>query len=168
MTPADLLQDGFGRIVEGGAAVVADLSEDQLAHRISPDANSIGWLVWHLIRVQDAQVAEVAGTEQVWTAQGYAARFALGLDDSATGYGQTSAEVGRVRVGAAELTDYLHATHAATLAYLDTVTEADLDRIVDTRWDPPVTLGVRLVSILDDDAKHLGQAEYLRGLGPTG
>ena len=44
------------------------------------------------------------------------------------------------------------------------VTDDDLDRVVDTRWTPPVTLGVRLVSVLDDDMQHVGQAAYVRGI----
>ena len=164
MTPAELLKDAFGRIVDGGTAVVEGLDDEQLTHRVGPDANSIAWLVWHLTRVQDDHVADVAGTEQVWTSQGFEQRFALPFDSSAIGYGQSSAEVGRVRAPAELLADYLRATHEATIAYLDTVTEADLHRIVDTRWDPHVTLGVRLVSVVNDDTQHLGQAAYVRGL----
>ncbi len=164
MTPTELLKDAFGRIAEGGAAVLEGLDEEHLTHRVGPDANTIAWLVWHLTRVQDDHVADVAGTEQVWTAQGFAARFALPFDDSATGYGQSTQEVGQVRTGADLLGEYLAATHQATLAFLDTVGEADLDRIVDTRWNPPVTLGVRLVSVVNDDSQHLGQAAYVRGL----
>jgi uncharacterized damage-inducible protein DinB len=164
MTPAELLQDAFGRIAETGEAVVGGLDDEQLTRRVGPDANTIAWLVWHLTRIQDDHVADVAGTEQVWTSQGFAKRFALPFDDDATGYGQTSAQVGQVRVSAELLAAYLRATHEATLAFLATVTDADLDRVVDDRWDPPVTLGVRLVSVLDDDAQHLGQAAYARGL----
>jgi hypothetical protein len=47
---------------------------------------------------------------------------------------------------------------------LEVVGPADLARTVDDRWDPPVTLGVRLVSIADDSLQHVGQAAYLRGL----
>ena len=44
------------------------------------------------------------------------------------------------------------------------VTDADLDRVVDERWDPPVTLAVRLVSVLADGLEHAGQAAYIRGV----
>ena len=54
--------------------------------------------------------------------------------------------------------------HARTVAHLAGLSEADLDRVVDERWDPPVTLGVRLVSVISDDLQHAGQAAYLRGL----
>lgn len=164
MTPAQLLKDGYDRVVEGGTAVVAGLTAEQLTHRIAPEANTIAWLVWHLTRVQDDHLADAAGREQVWTAQGYADRFALPFDVSATGYGQTSAEVAEVSAPPELLADYLRATHAASIALLDTVTEADLDRVIDTRWDPPVTLGVRLVSVVDDCARHLGQAAFVRGV----
>ena len=164
MTPAELLTDCFERILEGGLAVVDGLDADQLAHRPGPDANSIAWLVWHLTRVQDDHVADVAGTEQVWTAQDFAGRFGLPFDTSAIGYGQSSEEVGRVRADAGLLASYLSAVHAQSVAYLADLTAEDLDRVVDKRWDPPVTLGVRLVSVVNDDTQHLGQAAYVRGL----
>lgn len=164
MTPAEIFIDFFERILENGVAVVDGLTDEQLAHRPTPDANSIAWLVWHAARVQDAQVAHVAGTEEVWSAQGWVDRFGLDIDPSDHGYGHTSEQVGRVRAPAGLLADYLRATHEATVAYLRGVTEADLDEVIDRNWDPPVTRGVRLVSIADDDAQHVGQAAYLRGL----
>lgn len=162
MTPFDVLKDGFGRIADGVPAVLDGLDEDRLTRRLGPRANTIAWLVWHLTRVQDAQIAEVAGTTQVWTDQGFAARFDLPFGERATGYGQSPDEVGQVRATAELLGSYFEATRAATLRFLDT--EPDLDQVVDTRWDPPVTLGARLVSVIDDDAKHLGQAEFVRGV----
>lgn len=164
MTPAELLKDAYARVVESVESVVDGLTEDQLAARPGADANSIAWLVWHLARVQDDHVAEVAGVEQVWTSQGYADRFGLPFDAAATGYGHSSAEVGQVRASAELLSSYARAVHEQTLSFLDTVTEAGLDRVVDRRWDPPVTLGVRLVSVVNDDTQHVGQAAYVRGL----
>lgn len=167
MTPAEVLADAYGRVLENGLAVVDGLTPEQLAARPAPDANTIAWLVWHLARVQDDHVAEVAGTAQVWTEQGFAERFGLDLDDADTGYGHTAEQVAAVRATADDLAAYLRATHAASTAYLATVGPDDLDRVVDERWDPPVTLGVRLVSVVDDGAQHVGQAAYVRGLlGP--
>jgi uncharacterized damage-inducible protein DinB len=164
MTPADLLNDSFQRILQTATDAVDGLSVDQLAHRPGPDANSIGWLVWHLARVQDDHVGDVAGVEQVWTAQGFADRFDLPFDASAIGYGQSSDEVGQVRVEAGLLAEYLQAVHEQTTSYVVSLTAEDLDRVVDTRWDPPVTLGVRLISVVSDDLQHAGQAAYVRGL----
>jgi uncharacterized damage-inducible protein DinB len=164
MTPAQLLSDAFQRIVEGGTAVVDGLDADRLAQRPGPDANSVAWLVWHLARVQDDHVAGVAGLEQVWTARGFAGRFALPFDERDTGFGHSSSDVAKVRADADLLAAYLEAVHEQTVGYLAGLSEADLDRVVDTRWDPPVTLGVRLVSVVNDDSQHLGQAAYVRGL----
>ncbi len=164
MNTADVFVDLFERILENGVAAVEGLDRDQLAHRPAPDTNSIAWLIWHAARVQDAQVAHLAGTEQVWVTQGWVERFGLPIDPADHGYGHSSDQVGRVRADAGPLADYLRATHEATLAYVRGLTDADLDEVVDTSWDPPVTRGVRLVSIVDDDAQHVGQAAYLRGL----
>jgi uncharacterized damage-inducible protein DinB len=164
MTPADIFIDFFERILENGVAAVEGLDRDQLAHRPAPDTNSIAWLVWHTARVQDAQIAHLAGTEQVWFTQGWVERFKLPIDPADHGYGHSSEQVGKVRADAGLLADYLRATHETTVAYLRGLTEDDLDEVVDTNWDPPVTRGVRIVSIADDDAQHVGQAAYLRGL----
>lgn len=164
MTPAALLTEIFGRIVETGEAAVDGLTDDQLATRPTPDANPVGWLVWHLARVQDDHVAHVAGIEQVYTAQGYAERFGLPFDTRDIGYGHSSGQVGQVRADAALLADYLRAVHEQTTAYLAGLGPDDLDRVVDEGWDPPVTLGVRLASVVSDDLQHAGQAAYVRGL----
>lgn len=160
----ELLIDGFDRIREVVHQVVTGLDTDQLSARANPQANSIAWLVWHLTRVQDDHVAGVAGTEQVWTAQGWARRFGLPFPDSATGYGQSPAEVTEVDATAELLAQYHDDVHEATVAYLRTVTDQDLDAVVDENWDPPVTLAVRLVSVVSDDLQHAGQAAYVRGL----
>src|SRR5919112_1499714 len=136
MQPGDLLTDGFGRISESLRAAVDGLSPDQLATRIAPDSNPIGWLAWHLLRVQDDHVADVAGREQVWLEEGWVERFGLDLDPRATGYGMSDAEVDRVRVPSADvLLGYADAVHARTLEFLSGIDVDDLDRVVDERWD---------------------------------
>ena len=162
MNVAELLRDLFGRVATDVHDAVEGLDDDALAYRLDGTANSIAWLVWHLTRVQDDHVAEVAGTEQVWTADGWEDRFGLPFPVGATGYGQGNDEVGAVQAGADLLLGYFDAVQAATLRYVDGLTVADLDRVVDERWDPPVTLGVRLVSVADDDIQHAGQAAFVR------
>jgi uncharacterized damage-inducible protein DinB len=164
MTVAELLRDLFGRVETDVHGAVEGLDVDALTYRVDGTANSIAWLVWHLARVQDDHVADVAGTEQIWTADGWAERFGLPFPVGEIGYGQSSDEVGAVRADADLLLGYYDAVHAQTLRYLDGLTEDDLDRIVDRRWDPPVTLGVRLVSVVNDDQQHVGQAAFVRGL----
>ena len=164
MTVAELLRDLFERVATDVHGAVEGLDLGALTYRLDDDANSIAWLVWHLTRVQDDHVAEVAGTEQAWTADGWVGRFGLPFPRGATGYGHGSGDVAAVRVDAEKLLGYFDAVHARTLRYVDGLTEADLDRIVDERWDPPVTLGVRLVSVADDDIQHAGQAALVRGV----
>jgi uncharacterized damage-inducible protein DinB len=166
MTPAELLTDAFDRILRTATAAVDGLSEEQLASRPDADANSVAWLVWHLARVQDDHVADVAGTEQVWTARDFVTRFDLPFDSDATGFAMSSEDVSHVRASAELLAEYVRAVHDATVAYVAGLTPDDLDRVVDERWDPPVSLGVRLVSVVNDDAQHMGQAAYVRGLLP--
>jgi uncharacterized damage-inducible protein DinB len=165
MRTAELLADGFGRVHYEVHQCLDGLAPGELAYRPDGAANSIAWLIWHLTRIQDDHVAHVAGTEQVWIADGWYDRFGLPFLATATGYGHGSGEVAAVQVKSAELlTGYHDAVYQRTLRYLPGLTDQDLDRVVDTSWNPPVTLGVRLISVISDDLQHVGQAAYLRGL----
>jgi uncharacterized damage-inducible protein DinB len=169
MTSADLLTDAFGRIREEVYDAVMGLTAQQLAFRPAPEANSIAWLVWHLTRIQDDHVADATQTEQVWTSGGWAARFGFPAGSRDTGYGHNSGQVAAVEVDSAELlTAYYDAVHERTIRFVTTLTDSDLPRIVDESWDPPVTLGVRLISVISDDLQHAGQAAYLRGIIESG
>lgn len=165
MEPSDLFIDAFGRLPQAVRRAVHGLDAGALNHRPYPQGNSISWLIWHLARSEDAQIAPLAGHQQAWTAEGWFERVGLPLAVEDTGYGHTSEQVAEVRVQSAEvLLDYYQAVHSRTAAFVSGVTGQDLDKVVDTAWDPPVTLGVRLVSILGDGLEHVGQAAYLRGM----
>ena len=166
MNVADLLTDLFDRLPDSVSAVVDGLSPEQLVWAPEPGANTIGWTVWHLTRVQDDHVAEIMGVRQLWTDGGWAPRFGLAhADASNTGYGHKPDDVASIRPESGQaLVEYYTAVHARTRTFIRTLDDAALDRVVDERWDPPVTLGVRLISVADDDAQHIGQAAYLRGL----
>ncbi|MGW2384847.1 mycothiol transferase [Streptomyces sp. NPDC001658] len=165
MHAKDILIDAYNRIQEEVHATVEGLDPDGLNARPESDANSIAWLVWHLTRIQDDHVADASGLDQVWLSQGWEKRFGLDLPARDTGYGHTAAQVAKVRVDSGDLlTGYYDAVHEQTLGYLRGLTAKDYERIVDEGWDPPVSLGVRLVSVLSDDLEHIGQAAYARGL----
>jgi hypothetical protein len=164
-TGIELLLDAFGRVRELVHGVVDGVTPDELAYRVDPQANTIAWLVWHLTRIQDDHVADLAGADQAWTEDGWCERFDLPLPRSDTGFGHGPDQVGAVRVAEGEvLTGYYDAVHQRTVAYVGKLSEADFPRIVDTRWDPPVTLAVRLVSVISDDLQHIGQAAFVKGL----
>ncbi|MEI7057802.1 DUF664 domain-containing protein [Nocardioides sp. CCNWLW239] len=163
--PQRLLADGFGRTADALPAIVDGLSADDLLWRPYEGANSIAWTLWHTARMEDAQIAPLAGTDEVWTRDGWVERFGLPYAPEAMGYGQSAEEVAAFRLtDPTLLTGYYQAVHEATLELVKTLAEDDLARIVDERWDPPVSCAVRLVSIVDDAAQHIGQAAYVKGL----
>jgi hypothetical protein len=164
MTPADMLQDAFGRLPDLVHAAVDGLTDDDLSFRLDADANSVAWLVWHLARVQDDHVAAAFGSKELWETDDWREQFALTDDVTGIGYGHTSAQVGAVQASAEVLTGYYDAVNARTMQLVSTVTAEALDRVVDRRWDPPVTIGVRLVSVLQDVLQHAGQAAFVRGV----
>jgi Protein of unknown function (DUF664) len=165
MDVASLLLELFGRIPPLARAAVEGVDSDRLTEQPSAGANTIAWLVWHLTRVQDHHVAELLDADQVWVGGDWARRFGLEADPSNTGYGHSGEEMAAVRPDQPEvLLDYLDVVDARTRAMLAELAPEDLDRIVDRRWDPPVTMGVRLISVANDCLQHAGQAAYVRGL----
>jgi len=163
MTSAELLADAFGRIRETVHEAVRGLTSNQLGARLDRDANSVAWLCWHLTRVQDDHVAGAFGVPQVWTE--YGKRFELPYPASDIGYGHSSEQVAQFTVLSGDLlTGYQDAVHEQTIGLVSGITDADLSRVVDEAWDPPVTLSVRLVSVISDCLQHAGQAEFIRGI----
>lgn len=164
MNGAQLLEQSFTAIQRVVHSAVKGADERTLTFQPDDRANTVAWLVWHLSRVQDSHLAELREAAEVWTADGWADRFALPFDPDASGYGQSVDEVRAVKVDAELLVGYYDAVHTRTVEYLRTLGDSDFDRIVDESWDPPVTLGVRLSSVIADDLQHAGQASYVRGL----
>jgi hypothetical protein len=165
MESRELLLTAFDNIEQGVRGALEGIVPDLLTVRIDPGANTIAWLVWHLTRLQDDHVAEVAGRPQAYSDAGWADRFDLPFAVGATGYGFSSDDVAATRITDPDLLLGYHAdVHSRTTAFVSGLSGRDLDRIVDERWDPPVTLGVRLVSVLTDDLQHAGQAAFLRGV----
>ena len=165
MESRELLLNAFDNIEQAVRGAVEGIEPDLLTARVNPGANTIAWLVWHLTRIQDDHVAEVAGRPQAYRDAGWADRFGLPFAVGATGYGFSSADVDATRISDPDLLLGYHAeVHRRTAEFLSGLSGSDLDRIVDERWDPPVTLGVRLVSVVSDDLQHAGQAAFLRGI----
>jgi uncharacterized damage-inducible protein DinB len=162
---SDVLVDAFGRVRSDVHRAVEGLDERALNLRLDGDANPVGWLVWHLTRVQDDHIADLAGHQQVYTSQGWADAFGFDLDPASIGYGHTSEQVAAVHVtDPAMLVDYHDAVHDRTVDYLRSLSDDDLDEVIDDAWDPPVTRGVRIISVVDDDIQHAGQAAFVAGI----
>ena len=165
MEGKDLLRDGFTRIRELVVISATDLDRQRLTYRPEPSANSIAWLVWHLTRIQDDHVSEIAGTEQAWVTEGWAGKFGMEPDPDNDGRGHGPEQVSALAPDSADLLVAHHeAVSDRTFAYLERVNPSELDRIIDDSYDPPVSVGVRLISVISDNIQHAGQARYLRGI----
>lgn len=165
MNSVDLLTDAFTRVQETVHSAVEGLSPTDLHARLDGGANTIAWLVWHLTRIQDDHVSDAAGIEQVWFTRDWASRFDLPFEKNATGYGHSDADVAAVQVGSPELLlGYYDDVHEQTLDFISGLDGRALNRVVDEAWSPPVTLGVRLISVISDDLQHAGQAAFVRGV----
>ncbi|MEV6637635.1 DinB family protein [Actinoplanes sp. NPDC051470] len=165
MRANEVLIEAYGRLPELVAGAVEGLSPEQLRQTPAEGANTIGWLVWHLTRVQDSHLTELIGGQEVYVAGGWAPMFGLpgGSDD--TGYGHSAKQVAKVAPETSQaLLNYYTAVHERSIEFLRGLSDDDLDRVVDKNWDPPVTMMARLISVYDDDAQHAGQAAYVRGL----
>ena len=161
----DLVIDGLGRVEEDLRRGLDGLTAEQLAFRPAEHSNSIAWLAWHLTRVEDDHVSELAGRAQAWIDEKWHARFDKPAHSHDTGFGYSPDQVAAIRPASAQvLVDYHVAVHKRSLEYLQSVTCEALDRVIDTRWDPPVTVGVRLISVVNDCTQHVGQLAYVRGL----
>ena len=161
----DLVLDGLGRIEETLRMTLDGLSAVQLAFRPAEHANSIAWLAWHLTRTEDDHVSDIAGQPQAWVAQGWHARFNRPPNKDDTGFRHGPADIASIQPESPQvLLDYYAAVHQRSVEYLNGLSCQDLDRVIDTNWDPPVTVGVRLVSVINDSTQHVGQMAYLRGL----
>lgn len=167
-----LLRDGFARVRDGVAALLERSDDQVLQYRPGTQANHIGWLIWHLSRIQDDHFVHLARAlwpqenfEQRWIADGFSTRFELPYTVGDTGYGHDTNQIAAFGMfDGVLLTDYHEAVHESCHAILGRLKVSDLQTIIDHRWNPPVSTAVRLMSVLEDTTKHLGQAEYIAGL----
>lgn len=171
MDAIELLKNLVRRPIDALDYFWEEFDPSQLNSHPGGHPNSIAWLIWHTARETDAQIAPLAGTEQSWTADGYADRFQLSevnLGTADIGLSQSAEDAWAVSVeetpaGKVLLRDYMETVYDKFACWVETLTEEDLARIIDEQWDPPVTLGVRVLSVIDDAVQHIGQAAYVAG-----
>src|SRR5712692_5785685 len=165
MDSKDVLIDGYGRIPRSLSMALEGLTAEQLTYRPTEQANSIAWLAWHLTRVQDHHLSDLAGREQAWIADGWHAKFGKPADPADTGQRYTPEQVAAIRpADPSLLLDYHNAVYQRSVEYVQTLSPADLDRVLyEPQWNPMPTVGVRLVSVISDNTQHAGQVAYLRG-----
>lgn len=161
MNSIEILSDLAQRPVDA-AKGLPKLTADQLNAHPGDHPNSIAWLLWHSGREVDAQLSDLTGDEQKW--ESFRTSFNLGDIGDSVGLGHTPEQAAEVRVDDQQLLiDYLEATLSALGRCVGELTEEDLGEVIDDNWTPPVTRGVRLISIIDDAIAHVGQAAYAAG-----
>ncbi len=162
----ELIIEGYGRIPQILEKALDGLSADDLNELPHPDSNSMGWLTWHLTRVQDDHIAALMGEEQLWVRDGWHERFNRAPDPKDIGFGHSSEDVAAFKSPTVEtLLEYHGAVLERSRGYIRTLSSADLDRELNEPWFQPLpTKGVRLISVMSDSLQHAGQVAYLRGL----
>jgi len=162
----ELIVDGYDRLPDFMKELLVGVRMADLDWQPHRDCNSLGWTVWHLTRVQDSQIADLMGAEQLWIKDGWSRKFKRLADPDDTGYGHTPEQVRAFKSPSVRIQlDYLRAVVERTKQYLASLTPSDLDRELDEPWQqPPPTMGVRIVSVLADCHQHAGEASYIRGL----
>lgn len=165
MTWQELLLDGYGRIYEELERALSGLTPGDLDHQPKYDSNSMGWLAWHLIRVQDGQIARLMGVEQVYIKDGWYAEFNRQPDPKDVGFGHSSEQVAAFKSpDVAIIMGYEKGVLEREKSYINSLTAEDLDRELNEPFQPLPTVGVRLISIMSDALQHAGQIAYVRGL----
>ena len=162
----ELLLDDYGRTAEALEEALHGLNPDDLNQQPHPDCNSMGWLAWHLTRVQDDHIADLMGEKQLWLSEGWHARFNRASDPKDIGFGHAPADITSFKSPDVDtILSYHQAVLKRTGRYISSLSAADLDRELDEpQYQPLPTVGVRLVSVLADNHQHIGQIAYVRGL----
>ena len=139
------------------------LGPEELAWQPAADANSIGWILWHMVRVEDMWIQFFAQFQtELWETEGWHEKFGLPTRDN--GFGHTSEQVNNFpALDLSEFLRYRSAVRQATLAYLDTLTPEDMGRVPRERR-PEMSLGAMFRQIIGEMYQHVGHIAYLRGL----
>ena len=159
---AEFITGIFARISHVLEASLEGLNQLEINRQPCPECNSIGWMVWHLTRVQDRFIATLSDNEQVWIAEKWYEAFGREADASDIGYGHTPEDLANFKAPEVKiLLDYYQATFERTKQYTNGISPEELDRAVgDSRLS---TVAMRLTAFISDNLQHAGQVAYLRG-----
>ncbi len=158
-----LVIDTYVRTAQVLERALDGLTVDDLNQQPHPDCNSMGWLTWHLSRVQDRAVSDLIGEDQLWVKDKWYAKFNRSPDPADTGVGHSPEDLMAFRSpDVRTLLKYHHAVLERSQRYLSNLSPTDLGRELNNPRAP--TVGARLTGILSDNLQHAGQVAYVRGL----
>jgi len=145
------------------AQAVAGLTPRELAFRPKPHSNSIAFLLWHVTRGEDFWISGILlGEKQLYESGGWCKKFCTPPMDSGFGYDVAKLDAWPVP-SLSLLKGYAAAVREKTLAYLKSLTAAELDKPRDFGWRKGTT-GSALAHLITEVAEHSGQIGYLRGI----
>ena len=139
--------------------------EELKAQPIGPNTNSIGFVIWHLSRIQDMNTSRQMGKKQAWESEGWAEKFGKDPTDlKATGF--TSEEAaGFDPVSAQLLREYYECVRGYTEKYVSGLTPEVLDTPIENPPPGrPYNLGTSIALALGDSIQHFGQIGILMGV----
>jgi uncharacterized damage-inducible protein DinB len=158
-----LLVGVFERVSQVLEEALDGLNQDDLSYLPQADCNSIGWLTWHLTRVQDSTISRLTGKEQLWIAEKWYSKFNRNADSTDNGVGHSSKDVSNFQSPDTEtLLDYHHAVLKQTNEYVGKLSTNELGREID--WPRFPTVGLLLAAQISETLQHVGQIAYLRGM----
>jgi hypothetical protein len=148
--------------------MVKELTPEQLGWHSGPEANSVGFLLFHVFRVEDWYFHTMLSTAgQVWERAGWSRRWHLPIpagDRRNTGNSWTAQEVAAWQPPPlSELLDYGQAVRSGAVQALRALDLARLEEVV--RPDTPLwTVAFVLHQASHHESHHNGQIDYVLGL----
>ena len=159
------IDSGLNEAFEKLERTLDGLSEDEFHWRPALESNTIDWMVWHMARVEDNWInTRLRETVSIWDRDGWGERIDVG--ESGNGYGQTAEEIRATPAFDVPLVmEYYRAVRKGTTDYFENEMQVeDLKKeVTHSRYDP-ISYAWVLGHLLCEEAEHLGQIEYLRGM----
>jgi hypothetical protein len=142
---------------------VKTLTPQNLKWKPAPQANPIGFLLWHYMRTEDNLVTGLQGKPAIWETEKWYEK--MGLDAKAQGTGFKEPDVDKIAVlPLADLVAYAERVSRNTQEYLKTLDDVKLDFAPDPAR-PRRTIGALLRNfLLAHGWWHLGEIKYIKGL----
>jgi hypothetical protein len=161
----EMISASYKGVLETLERALDGLTKEDLNWQSRPDCNSIGWLTWHLTRVQDSFIASMMGEQQLWIQGGWHTKFGRPPEANDAGFGQTPQDLAKFKSPDIKtLLGYHRAVLERSQRYISTLSAADMDRELQGPPYLPPKLGLRLIMVLSDGLQHAGQVAYIRGL----